>query len=258
MPEATIDQPCYDRRSARIRQHQCPHHDCTFQHQRSMNRLNAHLEKAHSAQPLSEHHHLPHNMVPCHQCNLIIDRRATVRHASSCPGIVGNQGQSSSGATDPAHHPSPGSSAGKRIMTGMDPCLRSLSPRVPIQHQPAPPASPRLLIRLNRHPHRCKLPLPLQVLLQTPTNSQSRPPIQPISQTSECRRRQRRNVQAINPLLSSGITQATWTEMAQVDATPTLQQNIIALNKCPTHYGNLWRFAVAKVNQAGQFPDPLT
>ena len=69
MPEATIDQPCYDRRSARIRQHQCPHHDCTFQHQRSMNRLNAHLEKAHSAQPLSEHHHLPHNMVPCHQCN---------------------------------------------------------------------------------------------------------------------------------------------------------------------------------------------
>ena len=46
--------------------------------------------------------------------------------------------------------------------------------------------------------------------------------------------------------------------MAQVDATPTLQQNIIALNKCPTHYGNLWRFAVAKVNQAGQSPDPLT
>ena len=44
--------------------------------------------------------------------------------------------------------------------------------------------------------------------------------------------------------------------MADVDAAPILQQNIIALNKCPSNYRNLWRQAVAEVNQAGQSSDP--
>ena len=45
--------------------------------------------------------------------------------------------------------------------------------------------------------------------------------------------------------------------MVTVDALPILQQNIIALNKCPTHYRNLWHFAVTEVNQAGQSSDPI-
>ena len=45
--------------------------------------------------------------------------------------------------------------------------------------------------------------------------------------------------------------------MATIDALPILKQNIIALNKCPAHYRNLWRFAVTEVNQAGQSSDPI-
>ena len=44
--------------------------------------------------------------------------------------------------------------------------------------------------------------------------------------------------------------------MADVDMAPILQQNIIALNKCPSNYRNLWRQAVVEVNQAGQSSDP--
>ena len=91
MPEAIVDQPFYDRRNSRIRQQQCPHPDCSFQHRRSMNILNAHLESAHSGQSLPQHHHLPHNMVPCHRCNLVIDHRATVRHARTCIGTPSGQ-----------------------------------------------------------------------------------------------------------------------------------------------------------------------
>ena len=46
--------------------------------------------------------------------------------------------------------------------------------------------------------------------------------------------------------------------MASLDAVPILKQNIIALDKCPAHFRNLWRFAVSEVNQAGQSHDPLT
>ena len=91
MPEAIVDQPFYDRRNSRIRQQQCPHPDCSFQHRRSMNILNAHLESAHSGQSLPQQHHLPHNMVPCHRCNLVIDHRATVRHARTCTGTPSGQ-----------------------------------------------------------------------------------------------------------------------------------------------------------------------
>ena len=107
-------------------------------------------------------------------------------------------------------------------------------------------------------PQPLQTPPPLNDSAQTPIASQYLPQRQPVSQTAGSRRRQRRNTQAVNPLQSAGITQATWSDMAQVDAAPILQQNIIALNKCPTHFRNLWRFAVAEVNQAGQSPDPLT
>ena len=40
--------------------------------------------------------------------------------------------------------------------------------------------------------------------------------------------------------------------MADVDAIPILQRNIIALDKCLSNYRNLWRLALAEVNQAGQ------
>ena len=71
------------------------------------------------------------------------------------------------------------------------------------------------------------------------------------------RRRNRRCVQAVNPLHSAGITDAVWAHMASIDAVPILKQNIIALDKCPTHFRNLWRFAVSEVNQAGQSHDPV-
>ena len=44
--------------------------------------------------------------------------------------------------------------------------------------------------------------------------------------------------------------------MADINAADILKQNIIALDKCPMHHHNLWRQAIAKVNHAGQSPDP--
>ena len=45
--------------------------------------------------------------------------------------------------------------------------------------------------------------------------------------------------------------------MATVDAVPILQLNIIALNKCPANYRNLWRHTVSEVNQVGQSDEPI-
>ena len=45
--------------------------------------------------------------------------------------------------------------------------------------------------------------------------------------------------------------------MANVDAVPILQQNIICLEKCPTNYRNLWRQALLEVNIAGQSNDEV-
>ena len=123
MPEAIVDQPFYDRRNSRIRQQQCPHPDCSFQHRRSMNILNAHLESAHSGQSLPQQHHLPHNMVPCHRCNLVIDHRATVRHARTCTRTPSGQRPPPAEHREPAHLPSPGSLTGKMMMTEMDPLI---------------------------------------------------------------------------------------------------------------------------------------
>ena len=47
MPGGPIDSEYYNRQSARIRYNQCPHEGCTFQHQRSSTRLNAHLARDH-------------------------------------------------------------------------------------------------------------------------------------------------------------------------------------------------------------------
>ena len=52
MPGGTVDTEYYNGQSARICYIQCPHPGCTFQHQRSSNRLNAHLEQDHQDQPL--------------------------------------------------------------------------------------------------------------------------------------------------------------------------------------------------------------
>ena len=102
-------------------------------------------------------------------------------------------------------------------------------------------------------------PAPHQLLPQD--NSQQptpqTPSRAPVPQVAGSRRRQRRTIQATNPLQAAGITPANWTHMATIDALPILKQNIIALNKCPAHYRNLWRFAVTEVNQAGQSSDPI-
>ena len=45
--------------------------------------------------------------------------------------------------------------------------------------------------------------------------------------------------------------------MAIIDAVPILKQNIIALDKCPTNYRNLWRLALTEGNQAGQSDDEM-
>ena len=56
---------------------------------------------------------------------------------------------------------------------------------------------------------------------------------------------------------TTGIARDTWLQMAGVDAVPILKQNIIALDKCPTNYRNLWRLALTEVNQAGQSDDEM-
>ena len=71
-------------------------------------------------------------------------------------------------------------------------------------------------------------------------------------QTAGARRRTRRQPQVSPPTVGNGIFDATWGYMADVDALPILQLNIIALEKCPANYRNLWRLALAEVNQAGQ------
>ena len=71
------------------------------------------------------------------------------------------------------------------------------------------------------------------------------------------RRRLRWSSEATYTVQPSGITAATWANMATVDAHLILKQNIIALDKCSSHYRNLWRFAVSEVNQAGHSLHPV-
>ena len=102
--------------------------------------------------------------------------------------------------------------------------------------------------------------------LPTPTSTQ--PPIQGSSPTQESTRtaaqctaglRRRNRRQAQTPLIQSaaGISRKTWANMAIIDAVPILQLNIIALNKCPQNFRNVWRHALTEVNMAGQSEGPV-
>ena len=96
--------------------------------------------------------------------------------------------------------------------------------------------------------------------VQAPSHANRDPPASRIrtQQIAGSRRRARRQPQVSPVAVGNGISDATWGYMADVDAIPILQQNIIALEKCPANYRNLWRTALAEVNQAGQSNDDRT
>jgi len=106
MPGGTLDQAFYNRQTIRVAQQQCPRVGCSFEHQRSSNRLNTHLESEHANQILPQNHNLPNNMVPCFHCNTVIDHRATARHSRICTANQGRSRRPTSRSTGcaPPHH----------------------------------------------------------------------------------------------------------------------------------------------------------
>ena len=107
----------------------------------------------------------------------------------------------------------------------------------------------------SSQPHSSTAPS-LRTPVSHPTPPTSASTRAPVNRTAGARRRDRRQPQIRLPGEQQGITRDTWASMADVDEAPILQQNIIALNKCPSNYRNLWRQAVAEFNQAGQSSDP--
>ena len=71
------------------------HHNCNFVHNRSISRLNTHLQNCHNGTPLPTQHHLPYNLRPCFDCNMIIDHRSLVSHRHNCPASSGRHSTTS-------------------------------------------------------------------------------------------------------------------------------------------------------------------
>ena len=95
IPDGVVDDSHYNRVNARIRAQQCPHHNCNFVHNRSISRLNTHLQNCHNGTPLPTQHHLPYNLRPCFDCNMIIDHRSLVSHRHNCPASSGRHSTTS-------------------------------------------------------------------------------------------------------------------------------------------------------------------
>ena len=84
MPEGEVDDAFYTWNTSRRRAHLCPHDGCFFSHNPSITRLNEHLSREHPNVQLPTSHHLPYHLVPCFDCNQIIDHRSVRAHARTC------------------------------------------------------------------------------------------------------------------------------------------------------------------------------